>query len=114
MVDIPYFASEIHNLFLENTYNLLKFVRIKQSRRMDHKLTVKLNRQVIQKAKSYAKRRHTSLSRLIERYLATLSSPEGEAFPISPLVQSLSGILRLPPESPVRKLYTDHLSRKYR
>lgn len=39
---------------------------------MDTKLTLKLNKEIIRKAKVYAKERNTSLSRLIESQLAAL------------------------------------------
>ncbi|MCX6337136.1 MAG: DUF6364 family protein, partial [Bacteroidetes bacterium] len=39
---------------------------------MDTKLTLKLEQQVIENAKIYAKMNHTSLSKLIENYLPTI------------------------------------------
>jgi hypothetical protein len=38
---------------------------------MNSKLTLKLNSEVIARAKSYAKKRNTSLSKMIESYLIT-------------------------------------------
>ncbi len=63
---------------------------------MDAKLTLKLNKSVIDKAKHYAKSHNTSVSRLVESYLATLTEYEKKEFKITPLVESLSGVVKLP------------------
>jgi hypothetical protein len=62
---------------------------------VDSKLTLKLEKEVIEKAKFFAKSQHTSLSRLIENYLMTITSEEDQES-ITPLVKSLSGIIDLP------------------
>ena len=41
---------------------------------MDTKLTLKLNQEIIEKAKIYASEKKLSLSRLIENYLNSLTS----------------------------------------
>ena len=46
--------------------------------RMDTKLTLKLDRDIIQKAKKYAKKRNISLSRLIENQLRALVEISGK------------------------------------
>ena len=63
---------------------------------MDTKLTLKLNENVISRAKNYAKKRKTSISKMIENYLDVVSSPKSEGFEITPLVISLSGVIKLP------------------
>jgi len=60
---------------------------------MDAKLTIKLNKQVVEKAKEYAKNHRTSLSRLIEDYLDEITNTEGRDYEITPLVKSLSGVI---------------------
>lgn len=80
---------------------------------MDTKLTLKLNQEVIEKAKRFAHEQKTSLSQLIENYLLHLTREEGTRFPVSPLVKSLSGIIDLPASADVRKEYKEHLRRKY-
>jgi predicted HicB family RNase H-like nuclease len=45
---------------------------------MDTKLTLKLEHAVIEKAKDYARKQKTSLSRLIENYLNHLTSETEE------------------------------------
>jgi hypothetical protein len=78
---------------------------------MDSKLTLKLEKEVIEKAKFYAKSQHTSLSRLIENYLMTITSEEDQES-ITPLVKSLSGIIDLPEDE--KEDYSDYLTKKYK
>lgn len=81
---------------------------------MDNKLTLKLNKQVIEQAKSYAKRRNTSLSKLIEKYLEFLTStgkPSEEE--ITPLVKGLSNDKVLEDKTDYRKEYKKHILKKY-
>ncbi|UOE40864.1 DUF6364 family protein [Chryseobacterium suipulveris] len=57
---------------------------------MDAKLTLKLKESVIERAKRYASDRKTSLSRLIENYLDSLTSDSTPDFEISPFVKSIA------------------------
>jgi len=52
---------------------------------------------VIEKAKKYAKRHGTSLSRMIEEYFESLTSKHDQSteIKITPLVESLSGVVHL-------------------
>ena len=79
---------------------------------MDSKLTLKLNQDVIAMAKEYAKNKNISLSKLIEAYLDMLVSPK-DGKKITPLVNSLSGIVQLPKNFEHKKEYRKHLSSKY-
>lgn len=80
---------------------------------MDTKLTLKLEQSVIEKAKDYAKRQKTSLSRLIENYLLNVTDEENAQEKITPLVRSLSGIIDLPDDYDHKKDYADYLAKKY-
>lgn len=80
---------------------------------MDTKLTLKLEQSVIEKAKDYAKRQKTSLSRLIENYLLDITEEEDVQEKITPLVRSLSGIIDLPNDYDHKKDYADYLAKKY-
>jgi hypothetical protein len=80
---------------------------------MDTKLTLKLDEDVITKAKLFAKAKGTSLSSLIENYLQKITV-ENETNKITPLVKSLSGIIHLPKEYDHKKGYTDYLLEKYK
>lgn len=79
---------------------------------MDSKLTLKLNISVIEQAKQYAKENNISLSRMIENYLQAITERENKEIKISPLVESLTGVIQLD-EKDYRKNYTDFLSQKY-
>lgn len=79
---------------------------------MNTKLTLNLNKSVIEQAKSYAKNNHVSLSKLIENYLDSLNRNNHSSDEISPLVASLTGVI---PNDSVneKKEYTDYLTKKY-
>ncbi len=82
---------------------------------MDSKLTLKLNQEIIQKAKQYAAAKKISLSRLIENYLDAITSEkkEGKEIEISPFVKSLSTGVILPPDYDYKKDRADYLEKKY-
>jgi hypothetical protein len=67
--------------------------------KMDTKLTLTLEKEVIEKAKIYARERNRSLSDLVENYFIALTR-EGQfgEFEISETVQSLRGSLKVKPE----------------
>lgn len=79
---------------------------------MNTKLTLNLDKTVIEKAKKYAKDHQVSLSKLIENYLDSITKSSTEKNKISPLVESLTGVI---PDGNYndRKDYTDFLSEKY-
>jgi hypothetical protein len=81
---------------------------------MDTKLTLSLDKEVIQQAKRYAQKKNISLSKLIEAYLNKVSSREREIPEISPLVKSLSGVITLPKNHNPKKGYGDFLAGKYK
>ncbi len=79
---------------------------------MESKLTLKLDRSVIQSAKIYAEQNNRSLSKLVEDYFRKLVMESNTRTPnISPLVQELSGIIS---ESDLAgSNYIDYLNTKY-
>lgn len=81
---------------------------------MDSKLTLKLDKDVIEKAKRFADRRGTSLSRIVESYFSGLSEAEapvqGE---LTGVVAELAGILSGAQVGNPEDEYTDYLVRKY-
>ena len=81
---------------------------------MDTKLTIKLEQNIIQKAKGYAKTHGTSLSKIIENYLQKITNDNEEKEKITPLVKSLSGIIDLPKDFNHKKEYSDFLVNKYK
>lgn len=80
---------------------------------MDTKLTLKLDSEVISRAKQYAKKRKTSLSRMIESYLDALTRGEEEEVPGTPLVDQLSGVIQLPVEFDYKEDRSDFLQNKH-
>lgn len=80
---------------------------------MDTKLTLKLKKKVIDQAKRYAAEHETSLSKIIENYLAAITSESEEKDEISPLVKSLSGVIQLPQDFNSKDQLHKHLNEKY-
>lgn len=79
---------------------------------MDTKLTLKLNKSIIERAKVYAKDRNISLSKMIENYLQAVTNEKENEIEVSPLVESLIGVFKTQSDS-YKKDYTDYLSDKY-
>lgn len=82
---------------------------------MDTKLTLKLNQEIIEKAKKYAADKKLSLSRLIENYLNSLTSTKNnEELEISPFVKSLSTGVSVPLDFDYKKDKGDYLEEKHK
>ncbi len=85
---------------------------------MDAKLTLKLDKLVIDKAKEYASSHKKSLSRMIEAYLKSLidkdSKEPDDNFEISPFVKSMQTGVKIPADFDYKKTYTDYLMEKYK
>lgn len=81
---------------------------------MDKKLTLSLNQGIIDNAKLYAKSNNISLSKLIEAYLSSLTRKTGVKSEITPLVQSISGVIEVPNDYNERKAYSEHVEEKYK
>lgn len=83
---------------------------------MDSKLTIKLNENVIKRAKKYASDKKLSLSRLIENYLDSLTKEQEDEFEISPFVKSISNGKKIPADindKDFRKEIIDDFDKKY-
>ena len=82
---------------------------------MDTKLTLKLDQEIIEKAKQYASEKKLSLSRLIENYLNSLTSNKtNDDLQISPFVKSLSSGIKIPADYDFKKDRADYLEQKYK
>ncbi len=81
---------------------------------MDTKLTIRLNDTVIEKAKIYARSHQISLSKMIESYLDSITKEKEKGFVITPLVESLSGVIDLPADFDYKKEYGNYLLEKYK
>ncbi|MEM6525162.1 MAG: DUF6364 family protein [Bacteroidota bacterium] len=84
---------------------------------MDAKLTLKLDKDVIDKAKTYASLQKRSLSRIIESYLRSLIDKENQLpnddIEISPFVKSIRTGVSFPSNLDDKKEYVDYLAEKY-
>lgn len=82
---------------------------------MDTKLTLKLNKGVIEKAKEYASNKKMSLSRIIEAYLQSLTSEiESSELEISPFIKSIATGVEIPADLNYKEEYSDYLMEKYK
>ena len=79
---------------------------------MNTKLTLNIDQNIIEEAKSYAKKNSVSLSKLIENYLLSITAKDSKKTKISPLVESLTGVISLE-DTDYKKEYSDYLSKKY-
>lgn len=81
---------------------------------METKLTIRLKKKVIDRAKEYAQSHKISLSKMVESYLESVTEPKKDGLEITPLVESLSGVIQLPEGIDVKKEYSDYLTEKYK
>ncbi len=81
---------------------------------MDVKLTLNVEKSIVEEAKSYAKSQKVSLSHLIETYLYSLTRKKGNAVEITPIVKSLSGVINLENDFDYKAGYADYLVEKYK
>ena len=83
---------------------------------METKLTLRLNDNVIERAKNYARSHKISLSKMIENYLDSITKQKEDVKKISitPLVESLSGVIDLPSDFDYKKEYRDYIDKKYK
>ncbi|TZF86397.1 hypothetical protein FW774_04955 (plasmid) [Pedobacter sp. BS3] len=80
---------------------------------MNTKLTLNLNKHIIESAKDYAKSHKVSLSQLIENYLNSLTQKNEKEIKVSPLVESLTGVIPSEQDADFRKNYYEYLNKKY-
>ncbi len=80
---------------------------------MQTKLTLTLEKSIIEQAKGYAKSKGRSLSELIENYLKVVLDDKEDSIKISPSIKKLQGSIKLPDNFDYKKDLTDALSKKY-
>jgi len=81
---------------------------------METKLTIRLKKRVIERAKDYAKDHKISLSKMVESYLESITEPQKDEPEITPLVESLSGVIHLSDDFDLKQDYSNYLSDKYK
>ncbi|PKL86016.1 MAG: hypothetical protein CVV22_05650 [Ignavibacteriae bacterium HGW-Ignavibacteriae-1] len=80
---------------------------------MDTKLTLNIDKSIVEEAKLLAKSKKTSLSQLIENYLNSLINNNRGDIAISPLVAELSGVIEIESDVDARDDYAEYLMNKY-
>lgn len=82
---------------------------------MDTKLTLKLDKEIIEKAKSYASKTNRSLSSIVESYFQSLTSDKKETtndFEITAFVRSMASEKSLSADLDEKEFF-DYLSQKH-
>ncbi|MFV0573080.1 MAG: DUF6364 family protein [Xanthomarina gelatinilytica] len=82
---------------------------------MNTKLTLTIEREIIERAKKYAKGKNRSLSDIIENYLKILTKEErsNKRKKLNPAVESLKGSFKMPKDMDYKKELKDRLEKKY-
>lgn len=82
---------------------------------MNTKLTLTIEREIIERAKNYAKGKNRSLSDIIENYLKTLTDKEktNNEKKLNPIVNSLRGSFKMPKDMDYKKELKNRLEKKY-
>lgn len=81
---------------------------------MNAKLTLSLDRDIIEQAKEFSRSQHKSLSKLIEGYLRQITRFDDTPKQITPLVAKLSGVIDAQKLDVHKNDYADYLTDKYR
>jgi len=81
---------------------------------MNAKLTLSLNREIIEQAKKFSRSHHKSLSKLIEGYLRQVTHSNDASKQVTPLVAKLSGVIDAQKLGDHKSGYADYLAEKYR
>ncbi|WP_312075958.1 DUF6364 family protein [Chryseobacterium sp.] len=81
---------------------------------MTTKLTLTIEKSVIEKAKKYAKGTQRSLSEMVQKYLESLVEKETKTVDdLSPVVKKLAGSLRLPENFDYDKALDEYYKEKH-
>lgn len=82
---------------------------------MSTKLTLTLEKEVIEIAKKYAKEKGQSLSEMVENYfkLITVNRKKIKEKQLSPKVKKLRGIIKTDNNLDYKQILTEELSKKY-
>jgi hypothetical protein len=81
---------------------------------MNAKLTLSLDREIIEQAKEFSRSHHKSLSKLIEGYLRQVTHSDDAVKQVTPLVAKLSGVIDARKMGDHKSDYADYLEDKYR
>ena len=99
-------------------YGLILYFCTYKQNIMDTKLTLKLDKFVIEQAKEYASSHNRSLSRIIESYLRSLinrdKNNDKSDLEISPFVKSMFTGVNIPADLDYKSEILDHLIEKHK
>lgn len=80
---------------------------------MTTKLTLSIDKDVIEQSKKFAASHNRSLSDLIESYLKAITSAEGKNIKVTDKVSSLRGSFKVPDGFDYKKVLVDEITRKH-
>lgn len=80
---------------------------------MTTKLTLTVEKNVIVKAKSYAKKTGRSLSEIIEKYLESITDEENNDKELSPILKKIVGAVKLPKNFDEEKELREYYEKKH-
>lgn len=82
---------------------------------MNTKLTLTIEKEIIEIAKEYAKEKGQSLSEMVENYFKyiTVNRKKTQEKQLSPKVRKLRGIIKTDENFDYKKVLTEELSKKY-
>jgi hypothetical protein len=80
---------------------------------MTTKLTLSIEKEVIEQSKRYAASQNRSLSDLIESYLRAITVAEGKSVEITNKVKSLGGSFKAPSDMDYKKVLLEEIIRKH-
>lgn len=82
---------------------------------MNTKLTLTIEREIIERAKIYARGKNRSLSDIIENYLKTLTEKEKQdnSQKLNPVVKSLKGSFKIPKNMDYKRELRNRVEEKY-
>lgn len=82
---------------------------------MNTKLTLTLEKEIIEQAKKYASEKGRSLSEMVENYFkyVTEFKHEEKSEELSPRIKKLRGIVKVPPDFDYKKILADERIKKY-
>lgn len=112
---LPRIAPDNIRLTNPTIWTLEKIIRIfvYNTRTMTTKLTLTVEKTVIEKAKSYAKRTGRSLSEIIEKYLESITNEEKNNDQLSPKLKKIVGAVKLPKNFDEEKELRAYLEKKH-
>jgi hypothetical protein len=80
---------------------------------MTTKLTLTIEKDIIEKAKIYAKGTQRSLSEMVQKYLESLVDSKGTNKSSTPIVEKIAGSLPLPSDFDGDAAIDEYFSKKY-